>query len=235
MTNSSMSNSSMSNSSMSNYVLYADSADTSLTDPLLRQHLVVGVTTNPTILRRSAKTAADLPELHAHWTELGAKEVFFQVWGTTEDELLGHGREIAALGTNVVVKLPAIAPGFAAAGKLIAEGGTVLMTAVYSAAQAITSNAIGARYIAPYLGRLYDSGENGLEIISGMQQLLLGSDTEILAASLRSPQMIVELARCGVRRFTAAPAVLTAALQHQTSDSAAVVFEDDAAWRAGTS
>jgi transaldolase len=218
---------------MTNYTLYADSADTSMTDPLLQQHLIAGVTTNPTILRRARKTVADLSELHAHWTELGAKEVFFQAWGATEDELLAHGREIAALGTNIVIKLPATPSGFSAAGKLIAEGETVLMTAVYSAAQAITSNAIGARYIAPYLGRLYDSGENGLEIIARMQQLLHGSDTEILAASLRSPQMIVELAQCGVRRFTAAPSVLTAALHDNTSDSAAEVFETDAAWRVG--
>jgi transaldolase len=214
---------------VTNYAFYADSADVSLTDPLLRARLVTGVTTNPTILAKASKTIQDLAGLHARWTELGAAEVFFQSWGNSAAELLLHGRSLATLGPNIVVKVPATSIGFRTAGALVSDGTPVLMTAVYSVAQAIAANGIGARYIAPYLGRLFDSGRDGLAVIAEMRELLDGSDTQILAASLRSPEMITALAHRGVRRFTAAPDVLAAMFTHASSDAAALQFESDIA------
>ncbi len=207
--------------------LYADSADTEQVERLLRFHLVRGVTTNPTILMKSNRVISELPGLYARWAELEAEEIFFQVWGSSRDDLIARGHEIAAFGDRVVVKVPATKEGFEAAGTLIAEGVPILMTAVYGVPQALAAGAIGARYIAPYLGRLEDAGRDGLAIIGEMRQVLEGSETEVLAASLRSPDAIVKLAKRGIRYFTASPAVIMASAQNGQSDAAALAFEAD--------
>ncbi len=102
----------------------------------------------------------------------------------------------------------------------------MLLTAVYSQAQALAAATIGVRYIAPYLGRMVDAGRDGTSEIIAMQTLVEGTGTDVLAASLRTPDAIVALALGGVRYFTAAPAVLTAVLQHEVSDTSARDFED---------
>lgn len=204
---------------------YADSADVEAVSELLRDGLVHGVTTNPTILERGGRSVNDIPELYARWKSEGAKEIFFQTWGATTAELLAHADDILALGDRAVVKVPATRTGFAAASALVRSGASVLVTAVYSPAQALAAATLGVRYIAPYLGRLNDAGRDGLAEISTMQGLIVGSGTDVLAASLRSPFDLVDLALHGVPYFTAAPPVLLAALQHDVSDSSSDEFE----------
>ena len=204
---------------------YADSADVDAVAELLTSGFVHGVTTNPTILERGGKSVNDIPSLYARWESEGAKEIFFQTWGGTTADMLANADDILALGDLAVVKVPATRTGFAAASELVRNGASVLITAVYSPAQALASATIGARYIAPYLGRLNDSGRDGLAEIAAMQALVAGSGTDVLAASLRSPSDIVDLALRDVPCFTAAPPVLLAAFQHDVSDSSAVEFE----------
>jgi transaldolase len=202
--------------------LYVDSADTSAVERLLADRLIAGVTTNPTILERSGRAVADIPALYDRWVAQGAGEVFFQAWG---DDLLAEGRRIAALGPRAVVKVPATREGFAASAALVADGVPVLLTAVYSAAQALAAATVGVRYIAPYLGRLDDAGRDGTAEIATMQRLVDGSATTVLAASLRSPEAIVGLALVGVECFTAAPDVLDRVFRSVASDAAAADFE----------
>jgi transaldolase len=204
---------------------YADSADVDAVAELLATGLVHGVTTNPTILERAGRSVADVAGLYARWESEGAQEIFFQSWGSTVEELLAHADEILALGSLAVVKVPATRVGFTAASALVSRGARVLLTAVYSDAQALAAATIGVRYIAPYLGRLNDAGRNGLAEIGRMQALVAGTGTDVLAASLRSPSDIVDLALLGVPYFTAAPAVLLAALQDDVSDRSAAEFE----------
>lgn len=204
---------------------YADSADVDAVSPLLVDGLVRGVTTNPTILERGGRTVGDIPELYARWDQEGAREIFFQSWGADAAELVENGRRILRLGDKAVVKVPATRAGFAAAATLAGGGAPVLLTAVYSLAQAVAAAAIGVRYIAPYLGRLRDAGRDGTAEIRAMQALVGGSGTDVLAASIRTPTDIVDLAAAGVPCFTAAPAVLLAALQCDMSDRAAADFD----------
>lgn len=206
--------------------LYVDSADDARVVPLLAAGLVAGVTTNPTILERGGRRVAELPDMYARWTELGAAEVFFQTWGQTRAELLAHADDILALGERAVVKVPATPEGFAATRTLVDAGATVLVTAVYSPAQALACAAYGVRYIAPYLGRLRDAGRDGVALITAMQAVCAGSGTNVVAASLRSPDDVVELRLAGIPYFTAAPDVIEAMLQDDVSDSSAVAFED---------
>lgn len=204
---------------------YADSAKVDEVSGILTDALVYGVTTNPTILERANRSVHDLPDLYARWEAEGAREIFFQAWGDSTKSMLENAERILSLGSRVVVKVPATRDGFATAATLVSGGATVLVTAVYTQAQALAAATIGARYIAPYFGRLQDAGRDGVTEISAMQALVAQSGTDVLAASLRTPNDIVALAAEGVQFFTAAPAVILAALQSDVSDRAAEEFE----------
>ncbi|CAN7242176.1 hypothetical protein LJR044_003350 [Microbacterium foliorum] len=205
--------------------LYVDSADVDRVSSLLAAGVVHGVTTNPTILERGGRTAAEIPELYARWAGEGAREIFFQTWGGDASSLLRNAEGIRALGDRVVVKVPATRDGFAAASALVRDGATVLVTAVYSVAQALVCASIGAQYIAPYLGRMRDAGIDGDAVIARMQGMCAGSDSNVLAASLRSPDDITGLRLAGVPYFTAAPDVIEQMLFHGVSDSSAAEFD----------
>jgi len=205
--------------------LYVDSADLDRVGRLLTAGVVHGVTTNPTILERGGRTAAEIPELYQRWAEEGADEIFFQTWGGDRDAFLRNAEGLVALGDRVAVKVPATAEGFAAASTLVRDGVSVLVTAVYSVAQALACASIGVRCIAPYLGRMRDAGIDGSAVIAQMQAVCEGSETNVLAASLRSPDDIVSLRLAGVPYFTAAPDVLDALLFDGVSDSSAAEFD----------
>jgi transaldolase len=205
--------------------LYVDSADTDRVSRLLTAGVVHGVTTNPTILERGGRTAAEIPELYERWVSEGAREVFFQTWGGDTASFLRNAEGIRALGDRVAVKVPATADGFAAASALVRDGATVLVTAVYSVAQALACASIGAQYIAPYLGRMRDAGLDGDAVIARMQAVCAGSDSNVLAASLRSADDLTGLRLAGVPYFTAAPGVIDQVLFHEVSDSSAAEFD----------
>lgn len=205
--------------------LYVDSADTEQVGALLRAGLVCGVTTNPTILERDGHRATDLPELYRRWVDEGAHEVFFQAWGQGHAELRDRGERIAALGERVVVKIPATPAGFAVAAALAGQGIAVLVTAVYSVAQAMAAASIGARYIAPYLGRMRDAGLAADVMIPQMQAVCTGADTDVLLASLRRPEDLVQMRLAGIGMFTASPEVLRGLQLHEISTSAAAEFD----------
>lgn len=220
---------------MTAYRLFADSADEAAVAPLLEAGIVKGVTTNPTILRRAGAGPSDIPRLYAAWSAAGAERLFFQAWGADVDAMLRCAQRLAGLGENVTVKVPATRVGFTVGRALAATGTPVLVTAVYSAAQAIAAAAIEAEFIAPYLGRLDHAGRDGLTEIATMNGVLEETGTSVLAASLRSPEAVVALAQRGVRAFTAAPTVIWELLQDDTSDSSARVFEEDSAQKAKSS
>lgn len=202
---------------------YADSAALEPVTGLLRDGLIAGVTTNPTILVRDE--APPVPELYRAFATAGATEIFFQTTGGTPKQMLDRAHDIAALGPGVIVKVPATPAGFRVAAELRRDGTPVLMTAVYSVAQAVASASVGARYIAPYFGRLTDAGQDASTIMARMVSALRGTGTDLLVASVRTPEVIAELAERGVRHITANPTVLEAAFQDPVSDTAAAEFE----------
>lgn len=205
--------------------LYVDSADVDAVAQLLTGSLVHGVTTNPTILERAGRTVADIPELYRRWADEGAREIFFQSWGGGADALESRAREILSLGELAVVKLPATRDGFAVAARLAREGAPVLLTAVFTPAQALAAASCGIRYIATYMGRTRDAGYDLRGGVVRMQRLCEGSGTEVLAASLRSADELLSLAEAGVPTFTASPAVLWELIDSAATAEAAAVFE----------
>jgi transaldolase len=206
--------------------LYLDTADRAVAEPLLATGLFAGLTTNPTILRRAGLTGAAVPDVHRWATAAGAREVFLQAWG---DDLVAKGRELRDLGGNVVVKVVASLPGAAACATLSALGIPTLLTAVYAPGQALVAAAAGATYVAPYLGRMTDAGRDGAGDIVAMQEVLAGTPTTILAASVRDVPSMVSLARRGVRCFTFAPSVARELFADELTADAVRAFEEDAA------
>jgi transaldolase len=130
----------------------------------------------------------------------------------------------------VVVKLPLTELGLRAARVLLAEGERVTLTACYSAPQAIAAAALGATYVAPYLGRISDDGPDGCGEVITMGRCLrgLGSSTRLLVASLRSVAELTRLAADGVDTFTLSPALARQLWSHSASTAAAAQFERDA-------
>jgi transaldolase len=209
--------------------LYADSASTADVLPLLRDGLVRGVTTNPSIIARSGLTAADLPRLYDEFSAAGADEIFMQATGATREDLLADAMRIAGFGHRIVVKVPATPDGFRVAHDLMEQDVRVLLTAVYSLAQATFAASLGVDYIAPYFGRLVDSGEDGLSKVSNMITVLADTRTRVLVASVRSPNAAATLALNGVSHITADVPVLLAMMVDPVTEQSAAEFERVAA------
>ena len=184
--------------------MYVDSAVREDVEPLLALGAFRGVTTNPTILDRAGLRGSDLPEVYRWAAAAGSKEIFVQAWGDTPELIVAGGRELKELGELTVVKVAATAHGIQAAAQLVSEGVPVLLTVIYAAHQAVTAAAIGARYLAPYIGKMSDEGRPAREETATMHRLLraTGSDTRVLAASVRSTADLVYLAERGVDAFT---------------------------------
>ncbi len=212
--------------------LFLDSADRAELEPLLATGLFGGVTTNPLLLARAGLTPSDVPALHDWLVAAGARTVFAQTLGTHVDEIVADGRRLRGLGDRVVVKIPATRAGLAATRRLADEGVPLLVTAVHHAAQALLAAAAGARYVAPYLGRMTAAGRDGPAHVIAMQQILTGTETEVLAASVKSVDDLAQLAAGGVPMFTVGAGLAAAMLDEQLTDSAAAEFERVASGRA---
>lgn len=159
---------------------------------------------------------------------LGAEEFMVQTWGGSKELLLETGLALHAIDpARVVVKVPVTAEGTQAAAALITMGVRVCLTACYAREQALVAGAVGAEYIAPYLGRMTDAGKNGLLECEAMQAIVdgLGSSTRILVASIRDTSALSSLAEAGLDTFTFSPEIARALFMEPLTDDAAADFE----------
>ena len=209
--------------------LYIDSADRAVALDLLGVGAFHGVTTNPLLMQRSRVSYKELPSLYAAFVDAGAREVFLQAVGTTAPDLTAAGRHLASIGTRVVVKLPATDLGFRASAELVSEGVPVLVTAVYSTSQALLAAGVGAAYIAPYVGRMTDAGDDGIAAAARMQAALAGSSTEVLAASIRETSVLDALVEEGIDAVTVSPEIAYQMVSDSRTAEAAAQFEVAAA------
>lgn len=212
--------------------LFLDTADAQQWQHWLPTGLFYGVTTNPLLLERDRVTCSvsTLKVLASQAFALKAKEVQIQTWGTTVDSLVKTGKLLAAIDERIVVKVPITKIGTEAASKLIAEGIRVTLTGVYAIHQVLIAAALGADYVAPYLGRINDLGRNGREDLVAMQRASagVGSATRILVASIRSVDDIALLATQGLNTFTFSPLVTAAFFEVTATNQAATDFEQAA-------
>ena len=210
--------------------LYLDSAELSELRACLPHPVIHGVTTNPTLLKRAGIGRDALSALLQTAIELGAKQVQAQVTAARTDAMLEDAERLLRPFERgqLVVKIPATRDGLRAGAQLSARGVPVTYTAVYAAEQAHFAAQLGAAYAAPYLGRLQDSGIDGLALIAQMQSLVDGSATRLLVASVRTRDAYLALLRIGVGAITIPPRLFAELVDHDATLAAERGFLADA-------
>lgn len=191
--------------------------------------LIDGVTTNPSLIAKEGNI--EFKQHIAAICEIVQGDVSVEVTSLDTEGMLREGRDYAQIAPNVVVKCPLTRDGLKATRKLTDEGTKVNVTLCFSAAQAILAAKAGAAYISPFVGRLDDVGQNGLELLSEIVEIYdnYSWKTEVLAASIRHPIHIVEAARMGAHVATIPFKVIEQLIKHPLTDRGLEQFLAD--WR----
>jgi transaldolase len=195
--------------------------------------LLDGVTTNPSLIAKEG-----LIEQDDHIRAICALTdgpVSAEVLATDKEGMVKEGRRLAGLAENVAVKLPLTLDGLAATRILAAEGLKVNLTLVFSALQAILAAKAGAAFVSPFVGRLDDVGQDGLELVSEIVTIYshYGFETEIIVASVRSPQHVLKSALLGADIATIPFNIIRQLVVHPLTDKGIAAFLADHAKAAG--
>jgi transaldolase len=196
---------------------FLDTADIKEIETGLEWGLVDGVTTNPSLIAKQGKSYLKTVQEIA---QLVPGPVSGEVLATEFDEIMSQGHRLADLAENVVVKVPLIPAGLRAVAKLLDEGIRCNVTLCFSSAQALLAAKAGAAYISPFVGRLDDVGEDGMELIDEIVSIYqnFDFDTKVLVASIRHPIHIVQSAQLGADVATMPFKVLEQLFKHPLTD-----------------
>lgn len=188
--------------------------------------IVDGVTTNPTLI---AKEGVAIEKRIAQICEIIDGDISAEVVATNSEDMLKEGRKLAAIHENVVVKLPLTQDGIRACSILSKEEIRVNVTLCFSAGQALLAAKAGAYFISPFIGRIDDSGWPGIELIHDIVQIYdnYGFATEVLAASLRMPNHVIESAKAGAHVGTMPFKVMEGLFKHPLTDKGLAQFLAD--------
>jgi transaldolase len=205
---------------------FLDTADIKEIEAGLEWGLVDGITTNPSLIAKQGKNyLATVQEI----ARLVPGPVSGEVLATEFDEMMVQAHRLAGLAENVIVKVPLTPPGLRAVAKLLDEGIRCNVTLCFSAAQALLAAKAGAAYISPFVGRLDDVGEDGMELIDGIIAVYQNYDfdTKVLVASVRHPIHIVQSAQLGADVATMPFKVLEQLFKHPLTDTGLDRFAAD--------
>lgn len=190
--------------------------------------VICGVTTNPSLI---AKEGRDFNEVIKEITSIVDGPISGEVKATTVDAegMIKEGREIAAIHPNMVVKIPMTVEGLKAVKVLSSEGIKTNVTLIFSANQAILAANAGATYVSPFLGRLDDISQPGIELIRQISEIfdIYGYDTEIIAASIRNPIHVTDCALAGADIATIPYKVIEQMTKHPLTDQGIEKFQAD--------
>lgn len=190
--------------------------------------IICGVTTNPSLI---AKEGRDFVEVIREIASIVDGPISGEVKATTVDAegMIKEGREIAAIHPNMVVKIPMTVEGLKAVKVLNAEGIKTNVTLVFSANQALLAARAGAAYVSPFLGRLDDISQPGVDLIRTIAEIfqVAGIETEIIAASVRNPIHVTDCALAGADIATVPYGVLEQMTKHPLTDQGIVKFQAD--------
>lgn len=205
---------------------FIDTADISEIRELAATGLVDGVTTNPSLI---AKTGRDFLEVVAEICTVIDGPVSAECVATDHETMLKEGRKLAAIADNIAVKVPLTPDGLKTCKVLSDDGVMVNVTLCFSAAQALIAAKAGATFISPFVGRLEDIGQDGMELIAEICEIYSNYDygTEVLVASVRGPQHVVTSARMGADVATLPPDVLRKLFNHPLTDKGLDAFLKD--------
>lgn len=190
--------------------------------------IICGVTTNPSLI---AKEGRDFQEVIKEITSIVDGPISGEVKATTVDAegMITEGREIAAIHPNMVVKIPMTVEGLKATKVLAAEGIKTNVTLVFSANQALLAARAGATYVSPFLGRLDDISQSGVDLIRTIAEIfqISGIETQIIAASVRNPIHVTDCALAGADIATVPYSVLEQMTKHPLTDQGIEKFQAD--------
>jgi transaldolase len=188
--------------------------------------LVDGITTNPTLLSREKGNPA---EIMREIVRIVKGPVSLEVVGTTMDEMMEEAHRLKKYGQNVVVKIPMTPDGLRAVKKLKEEGIQTNVTLIFSANQAILAAKAGAAYVSPFIGRLDDSGHEGMTVIREIVEIFRNYrfETNVLVASVRHPLHVIEAGKTGAQVVTLPPDILGKMITHPLTDKGLSAFLND--------
>ena len=207
---------------------FVDTAEIDAIAELNDLGMVDGVTTNPSLIKKSGR---DIIEVTKEICELVDGPVSAEVTATDAETMIAEGRKLVEIAENIAVKVPLTWDGLKACKTLSDDGHMVNVTLCFSANQAILAAKAGATFISPFIGRLDDINLDGMDLIADIRNVYdnYGFETQILAASIRSANHVLESARIGADVITAPPAVIKGMVNHPLTDKGLDAFLKDIA------
>ena len=208
--------------------LFLDTADTDAIKEYFSTHLIDGITTNPTLIRKSGR---DPEDVYQELIELGVPDISMEVVGdytTMYEEGLRLARKFGK--EQATIKVPCTPDGLRVCRELTRELIDVNVTLIFSPAQAILSAKAGAKYVSPFAGRLDDNSFSGIELIENISDIyaIQGiKKTEILAASIRDVKTVSDSFAAGADIVTLPPSVFTKMYNHVLTDKGLYLFDMD--------
>jgi transaldolase len=205
---------------------FVDTADVAEIRDLNETGLLDGVTTNPSLI---AKAGRPMQQVIKEICDIVEGEVSAEVAATEFDGMMNEGKKLAAIAPNVAVKVPLTWDGLKACRALRQLGHKVNVTLCFSANQALLAAKAGATFISPFVGRLDDINLNGMELIEDIRTIYdnYDFDTQILAASIRTPNHVTQAALAGADVATVPAAVLKSLVKHPLTDKGLEQFLAD--------
>ncbi len=188
--------------------------------------MVDGITTNPTLL---SKESGDPEEIMKEIVKIVQGPVSLEVISTETNQIIEEAYILKRYGSNVIIKVPMIPNGLKAVKKLKEEGIETNVTLVFSANQALLAAKAGASYVSPFIGRLDDVGNDGMNLIRDIKQIFKNYqyDTKLLVASIRHPIHVIESAKSGADVVTLPPDILGKMFIHPLTDKGLKTFISD--------
>ncbi len=205
---------------------FLDTADINQIEDLMPTGLIDGVTTNPSLI---AKNGNDMAKTIKAICDIVPGPVSAEVTATDYEKMLEEGIYLASIAKNVAVKVPLTIDGLKTCKALRSQGTLVNVTLCFSSAQALLAAKAGASFISPFVGRLDDIGEKGMDLIDDIVTIYqnYGFDTEVLVASVRSKQHLIDSALIGAHVATLPPKVIYELYEHPLTDKGLKAFLDD--------
>ncbi|MFN0115028.1 MAG: fructose-6-phosphate aldolase [Paracoccaceae bacterium] len=205
---------------------FVDTADVAAIRELNDLGMVDGVTTNPSLILKSGR---DIVEVTKEICDMVSGPVSAEVVATEAKAMIAEGLKLAKIAKNIAIKVPLTWDGLTACKAFASEGHKVNVTLCFSAAQAILAAKAGAAFISPFIGRLDDIHLDGTVLIEDIRIIYDNYDykTEILAASIRTVNHIIEVAKIGADVITAPPAVIKSMASHPLTDKGLQQFLSD--------
>jgi transaldolase len=205
---------------------FADTADIADIRELAATGLLDGVTTNPSLVKKAGR---DFIEVVTEIAKVVDGPVSAEVVATEHKAMMKEAERLRKIADNITIKVPLTPDGLKTCKALRAEGTMVNVTLCFSANQALLAAKAGASFISPFVGRLDDIGQSGMELIADIRLIYDNYDfaTEVLVASVRNPIHILDAAKIGADVVTAPPAVIWQLFKHPLTDAGLASFLKD--------